>query len=432
MILFVYFIFINLTLNIKKSFQSYIIYPFKRSSKQIKLFPENLLQNDLEITIEIGTPPQNIDLNIRFQTYTFFITSLKTNLSFPVFNESNSTSLVMTSNRISSVGGQEFINCYRINESIIINHQEIKNISLVLATSLTYNESGVIGFRLVKSHDFGGALSFLYQIKKKINLDNYAFTLRYNNNDEGELILGTYPHLYDKNYKKKKFLYTKVGNIGVKIDWVLDFDFIKYDNQVINGIITKSLIKVEFGLIQAPLELKKYFNDNFFFNKCKEKFYSGKNITIIHCDKNFDIKSFKNLSFILKDIEYEFILTYKELFIEKDDEYIFSIVFDNKTINPDPFWILGELFIKKYQLVYDLDKKIIGLYSEIENENENEKGNDNNNKSDKRINIYLSIIFILLWIIISLIIFIFLFFNKQKRNKALELNDDTLDYIATN
>ena len=388
MIVFFYFILIILAFNIKKSIQSYIIYPFKKSTKQIKLYPQNLLQNDLEITIEIGTPPQNIDLNIRFQYYTFFIASLKTNLSFPVFNESNSKSLVMISHRVSSVGGQEFISCYRINESIIINHQEIKNISLALATSLAYNESGVIGFGLVKSHDFGGALSFLYQMKNKINLDNYAFTLRYDNDDGGELILGTYPHLYDKNYKNKKFLYTKVGNIGVKIDWVLDFDYIKYDNQIINGIITKSLIKVEFGLIQAPIGLMQYFNDNFFFNKCKEEFCSGKNLTIIHC------------------------------------------VFDNKTINSDPFWVLGELFIKKYQLVYDLDKKIIGLYTE----NGNGKVIDSNNniKNNKRFNIYLLIIFILFWIIIALIIFIFLFFNKPKRNKALELNDDSLDYFATN
>jgi len=429
-ILFVYFIFINLAFNIKKSVQSYIIYPFKKSTKQIKLYPENLLQNDLEITIQIGTPPQKIDLNIRFQTYTFFIASLKANVSFPVFNESNSSSLIMVSNRVSSVVGQEYINCFRINESIIINHQEIKNISLALATLLAYNESGVIGFGLVKSHDFGGALSFLYQIKKRINLDKYAFTLRYDKDNEGELILGTYPHLYDKNYKKKKFLYTKVGNIGVKIDWILDFDFIKYDNQIIDDITTKCLIKVEFGLIQAPIGLKQYFNDNFFLNQCKEEFYSGKNITIIHCDKNFDIKNFKNLSLILKDIEYEFILTYKDLFIEKDDEYIFAIVFDNKTIKADPYWILGELFIKKYQLVYDLDKKIIGLYTDLENENE--KDNDGNSESNKKFNIYLLMIFILLWIIIALIIFIFLFFNKQKRNKALELNDDSLDYIVTN
>ena len=48
--LFVYFIFF------KKTLQSYIIYPFKKSTKEKKEFPEDILQNDLEITLEIGTP----------------------------------------------------------------------------------------------------------------------------------------------------------------------------------------------------------------------------------------------------------------------------------------------------------------------------------------------------------------------------------------
>ena len=429
-IAFIYFIFTLLILNIKKSVQSYIIYPFKRSKKQINIYPENLVQNDLEITMGIGTPPQSIDLNIRFETYSFFVTSSKANFPFPVFNESNSTTFVKISNRQSTAWGQEYITCYRINESLIINNQEIKNISLILATSLAYNESGVIGFRLIKSHDFGGSLNFLYQMKNRLNLDNYAFTLRYNSDDGGDLIIGTYPHLYDKNYKEKNFLFTKVGNIGININWVLDFDFIKYDSQIINDIITKSLIKIEFGLIQAPMKLKQYFKDNFFFDKCTEDFYSRKNISIIHCDKSFDIKSFKNLSFVLKDIEYEFVLTYKDLFIEKENEYIFAIVFDNNTIDSNSYWILGEPFIKKYQLVYDLDRKIIGLYKEMENNKDND--NVSKNKGGKIINIYRFMIFVLLWIIIALIVFIFLFFNKKGKNKAIELNDDNLDYNTIN
>jgi hypothetical protein len=222
MIIFFYFILIILAFNIKKSIQSYIIYSFKKSKKQIKLYPQNLLQNDLEIAIEIGTPPQNIDLNIRFQTYTFFISSLKTNLTFPVFNESNSKSLVMISKRVSSVGGQEYISCYRINESIIINHQEIKNISLALATSLAYNQTGALGLRPLINHEPGeGYLSFIYQMKKLANLDNYAFTLRYNNDETGELIIGSYPHIFDKKYEEKNFIYSRASPFKVNIECIL-------------------------------------------------------------------------------------------------------------------------------------------------------------------------------------------------------------------
>ena len=60
---FLSFLFFNL------SSESYIIYPFKKSTKEIKSYPENLLQNDLEVTLKIGTPPQSIDLNLRSKVY---------------------------------------------------------------------------------------------------------------------------------------------------------------------------------------------------------------------------------------------------------------------------------------------------------------------------------------------------------------------------
>ena len=75
------FIYINLT------YESYIVYPFKKSTKENKSYPENLLQNDLEITLKIGTPPQSVDLNLRSRIYTFFVTSSQVNLPYKLFNE---------------------------------------------------------------------------------------------------------------------------------------------------------------------------------------------------------------------------------------------------------------------------------------------------------------------------------------------------------
>ena len=347
---------------IKGSFQTYIIYPFKKSIKEKKIFPENLLQNDLEITLKIGTPPQNVDLNLRSKVYPFFISSTKVRLSYPTFNETLSTSLIKETYYPETYLGQEYRLAYKIYESVIINGKELKNISLFLADAVAYKQSGALGLRLSETHEFGDDLSFIYQIKNKANFDYYSFILRYEDDEKGELIIGSYPHLFDNNYKEYNFYYTKSGTIGKNVDWVLDFDIIRYDNKYIYTSIKKSLVQIEFGLIQAPFELKKFFKDNFFNNKCREEYYSKRNITIIHCDKSLNITEFKNLSFILKDIDYEFILSYKELFIEENNEYIFSIVFDNNVDNRDSTWILGKPFMKKYSLVYDLDRKIIGLY----------------------------------------------------------------------
>ena len=400
---------------------SHLVYPFKRSTKEKKSYPEDLLQNDLEITIEIGTPPQKVDINLRSKVYAFFIASSEIGLPYPTYNEQNSLSLIKLS-KLTKFNRQEFQEGYKIYENLRINQQEIKLISLVLSTKLAYKEAGALGLRLLKSHEFGGNLSFIYQIKRPANLDNYAFTLRYDNDDNGELIIGSYPHLYDSKYNEKNFFISRARNIGSSIDWVLDFDAIKYDNVTIKGIITKSLIQIEFGLLLAPSSVKKFFQEKFFLNRCREEFYSKRNITIIHCDKSLDITKFKNLSFVLKDIDYQFILTYKELFIEKENEYIFGIVFDNTTYNINPYWILGKPFMKKYQLIYDLDKKIIGLYKKKSNE-------------EKKFNInivYISILLVLFIIASTLISHLLYIFKKKRKNKAFELEDENFDYTPTN
>ena len=113
--------------------------------------------------------------------------------------------------------------------------------------------------------------------------------------------------------------------------------------------------------------------------------------------------------------------TYKDLFIKKDNEYIFGIVFDENKDNNDATWILGKLFMKKYSLVYDLDKKIIGTY--IGNKKEEEE-------SKNPINLTLLILLIALGIlVISLIIFIIFYLKKPRKIRAAELNDDNYEYF---
>ena len=410
---------------IKKSIQNYLVFPFRKSNKEKKEYPDDLLQNDLEITIEIGTPPQKIDLNLRSQTYAFFITSSEVKLPYPTFNESNSKTFIRLDNKTSNYWQQEFKTGFPIYETIIVDNKEIKNISLVLATSLAYNETGGLGLRPIKSHDAsGGYLSFIYQIKNLANLDNYAFTLRYNDDESGELIIGSYPHLYDKNYKEKNFYYSRASILGLNVEWVLDFDLIKYDNKSLT-ITTKTLFKIDFGLILAPMTLKNIFKNNFFNNNsCKEENIPEINMTIFHCNKNFNITNFKNLSFILKDIDYNFILTYEELFIEKDDEYIFAIVFGNIKIKNEQIWIFGKPFMKKYQLIYDLDRKIIGIYKG------NNTGEYESNES-VGFNIYIIFIIVLIVVVIILVIYIIFYIKTPRKNRANELDDD-IDYFPTN
>ena len=410
------FIFINI------SQEAHLIYPFKKSTKEKKSYPENLLQNDLEVTIQIGTPPQSIDMNLRSRIYTFFVTGSAVNLPYKVFNEKESSSFIKISKKETAYQNMDYSKGLKVSESIYINDKEYKGITLILGTELAYNEAGGLGLRLISTHEATNDLSFIYQMKQAANLDDYSFTLKYKNDEEGELIIGAYPHLYDNKFNEKFFYYSKAGNNKNGVNWVLNFDIIKYDNKSVNVGPKKSLVNIEYGLIQAPFRCKNYFKTNFYGDKCEERFYAERNVTLIHCKSNFDITSFKNLTFILKDIGVEFVLTYKDLFIKENNEYIFGIVFDEDSEAKDPTWILGKPFMKKYELVYDLDRKIIGLYKDGKDEGGNKGG----------VNVFFVIVVIILAIIvIGLVIFIVNYLRKPRKSKAFELDDDNFDYVPS-
>ena len=411
------FIYINLT------YESYIVYPFKKSTKEKKSYPENLLQNDLEITLKIGTPPQSVDLNLRSRIYTFFVTSSQVNLPYKLFNEKESTSLVQISKKETNFTNMEYSKGLKISESIYINDKELKGITLMLGTELAYNECGALGLRLINSHESSNDLSFIYQIKKYANLDSYTFTLKYKNDEEGDLIIGAYPHVYDNKFNEKNFFYSKAGSNKNGVNWVLNFDIIKYNNKSVNVGSKKSLINIEYGLIQAPFKYKNYFKNNFYGDRCSEKFNDKRNVTIVHCSSNFDITSFKDLIFELKDIETQFVFTYKDLFIKENNEYIFGIVFDEDVDAKDPTWIFGKPFMKKYELVYDLDRKIIGLYKE---------GNESPSEKSKVNVVFIILLVILILAVAGLSYFIFFYLKKTRKSRAFELNDDNFDYVPSN
>ena len=158
-------------------------------------------------------------------------------------------------------------------------------------------------------------------------------------------------------------------------------------------------------------------------DRCSEKFNDKRNVTIVHCSSNFDITSFKDLIFELKDIETQFVFTYKDLFIKENNEYIFGIVFDEDVDAKDPTWIFGKPFMKKYELVYDLDRKIIGLYKE---------GNESPSEKSKVNVVFIILLIILVLAVAGLSYFIFFYLKKTRKSRAFELNDDNFDYVPSN
>lgn len=173
-------------------------------------------------------------------------------------------------------------------------------------------------------------------------------------------------------------------------------------------------------MIVAPLKFCdiswNFFGPYFRKRKCQKV-----NITVFYesyiCDdyEEFDITKFPTIEFYISDADYNLELTYKELFMKKDGKFYFMICFDKKryTVN----WELGNIFLKRNMLVFDMDRKIIGFY----NKNIGLKQVSSNRMFWM---IFIIIIAVIVFLCILIAFIIIKFFYGQRQKKAYELDDN--------
>ena len=111
----------------------------------------------------------------------------------------------------------------------------------------------------------------------------------------------------------------------------------------------------------------------------------------------------------------KFEFTYNDLFIKGDNDfYYFQIIFPISVKNN---WVFGKPLFKKYQMVFDQDRKTYGFYLKL---NQNKNGNLNNS-------LKISWTLVVILVIISLILIYFLkrlISKLPRRLKANELEDN--------
>ena len=375
-------------------------------------FIDTIIKNEIYIEIKVGTPKLTIPTYISLDQYSYYISGK--NLS-GIYNEDKSSSYQLKTDRESSYYKDMFEKGFLSSENIIMNDLknkefEIKDFNFVLPSKQGIKlYPSLIGLG-IESY-YMKTTGFLYQLKQKRIIDSYGWTIKYNNNDKGEIIFGGYPHEYDNNYNQINFKNAKAESRGSYINWDLYFDYIKWNNKIFNdsnGYILYAELIITNNTIIAPGFFVNIFQENVFkSNLCNAKIYDNKYYYFI-CNKNFKIKNFGSLFFYHKDFEYTFEISYKDLFIENNNE-IYSLLFFSQ-IQLDR-WSLGKPFFKKYQIIFEPDRKLIGFYV---------------NKS----NFSWSWIIVYLLGIIIIVLSIYMIYKYKKiphRIKAKELDDNEND-----
>ena len=391
--------------------------PCKRYYNKKNIYFNTLIRNDIITSINIGTPPQKLEISIRMYDYSTFVvnhTAITKDIFLPKFSEEKSTSFQKLMNHSIIYGGEAFDVAYRGKDIFTFNNNKtlIEFMIVSKITNDTYFEytqklspshSGVVGLNLFPELE-SLSNSILLQLYKNYLINFCSFTFNFINDDEGELILGK-DYYYDDNiylFRKNEMFSSKDPKI-----WGIIFDNVTFDNEVIQKCPFKAQFKIDMGVILINQFMKESFKKKFFqqyFDKglCIENVTDDRFTTYFMCDENIDIINFPELKFYMKDINFELVLNYKDLFIKKNGKIYFLIIFQDSNLT----WELGLPIFKKYSIIFDMDKKVIIF---VRNKN-------------KELISYLILFLIIL--IVILIFFTLTFRNKIKRIKAIELDNE--------
>lgn len=282
-------------------------------------------------------------------------------------------------------------------------------------------QCAVFGLK-IKEHEsnWDSKPNFINTYHKHGNILNYKWTMKYETDDEGTLVVGDSPVNYDPSFKNKK--YTEFSTNGAEKNSLAAFG-ITFDEITINKEVLGTNLKVYFyheynAIIVTSYYLniikEEFFKDYFNKSICREIWEYGKYGGIC-CHKNFtekNMKSFPTIYFKSVDLNYIFELNYKDLFTEEKDGNLYFLMITE--INGDNSIKFGKPFLKKYTFTVDNDISKIS-YLVIEKEK----------KKPISITILIIIICAISFIFIIAIIFlIYKLLTKKGKKRANELDDD--------
>ena len=425
----IFFILLSLSLSNEKPL--YLNLTFSSAINISKLsessFVNGLINNELIINTKIGTPNQILPLKIKLRYSTLSIVSILSefNPQLKKFNHNNSSTF--HTENISEIifpGYDEFRKGIKSKDNIEFeNKKKLNNFNFFLTTETFYDISGIFGLNI--NYDrYLENYSLLKQLKERNLISKLIFyfdfdkleksPLKYN----GNLIIGSYPHEIDsKKYNKENYLEMNINPNFDSTNELYEFKCLRiyYGDDNKNDLSETINIPFDFSknLILGSTKflniITKEFN-NFFKDKCKSNELRG--IITFSCDKDINITLLQNLNFHNVDINYTFTLNPSDLFILYNDRYYYLVYFV-KQYNVK-MWSLEIAFLKKFNFVFNQDKKVLGYYK-IKEESFNS-------------NLFLKILLIIACIIIIILIILLIYYKKNQIKRKIRANELESDF----
>ena len=377
----------------------------------------NILENNIFCNINVGN--QIIPFKISFDKELTFI--MNDNYTFSKFSISKSKSFAKKSMLSNSYVFDNIKYGYNASDTFKFKNEEdeeieVPDIPFILGTykeeQNSFKYPAQLGLKK-KTYNNPNVFNFIQELKKRDVINSEVFFFKFDDKEEGELILGEYPHEFNKNYDSKYLIQSSSLEMGTSYNWFLHFNYLfigenKVDLQKITAELTP-----EKGMMILNFQMEKIIYENYFKDLiAKKKCVRLKLKVYINyvCQDDIDINNFPNITFRHQGMEYDFILEPKDLFYHYYDRYFFLISFR------DSFYIyLGKPFFKKFNIIFNQDSKQLAIYSVVE---------ENNTEIKK---VMVPTILIIIFSVLVLIFILVLFRYKLKKKKLNEI-EENYDY----
>ena len=394
---------------------------FYKEKKFYKNQIENIFFTAISTDISFGTPSFDISTEISTDTPYFIVKGSK---SKNEYNQEKSSSFDFIKYGNSYEYNNIYFHAVFFHENFKIDNKIINLITMMnWSKKQVSNNYGLIGLQLY-DNKFNEQNIFINQLYDKGLIKRKMFTLLYENEFKGELIIGDFPHYNYTNLLSDKKNFTIANNSFITFGkvWGTNFENIEYGQ---NGFFVRYLqIKenIKMAIISNTIKgiigsnnFKKYVHELYFKRNIEDKSCW---IETVNDDKYYGyicsndtyISRIPTIKFYNKELNYIFEIENDELWINYGNLKYFMVFFSNSTQH---YWMLGQKFLEKYPLVFDGENNLIGLYY-------TEKIKEDN--SIKFIFLFLFIIFIL--IIIYLIHKCFNHPKKKVLDVSIELNNN--------
>lgn len=409
----VLYFFVFLSRNLFNFVNCYYVLPLKtyyeydKSSKDSTKIMHNYLTNNIYTELNIGDPSQNLATFIKSRDYCSYIGSNLCNIENSNYDYSTSKNFENTTPY--DLKFKDFENVCLANEKMKFGKdmkkyssslEEVNFKQFYLAVNNSYSSDhpytcGVFGLKYRADANIEGENKCMNIIDGiysndlfKNDKNNNVFSIKYSENDEdidGKLIIGNYPHEYDSdNYEEEKYVevYLNETTLENNNDFHTTFSEayfyksnkigVKDQKQSINNPeMLHSVFTLEQNMFMAPQAFFDMYKDNFFSEYFEEGVCEllpidlSKYNTII-CYKN-EIESlttfyetFPTLFLFHNGFNTTFEFTRTEL-LKEDNGIIYFMLFSDVD-NTDNYWGIGKIFLEKYLLTFDYGKKSIGYY----------------------------------------------------------------------